>query len=204
MRDAGPPGAHRRRGRAAHRRPRQDPRPRGAGLGARHHRRAAHLAPRRAGQRAPARRSRPGLDRTEVLAEAPVAEEGRFRVPRILGKSREPSRDGGPRSPRPRPSPGERRAIDVLEEHLARIARAKTRSTPSTRCSTTTRAPRPTRSTPRSPPAAIRARWPACRSRSRTTSAPAASRPRARRGSSRVGSRRTTRRWSSGCAPPAR
>jgi aspartyl-tRNA(Asn)/glutamyl-tRNA(Gln) amidotransferase subunit C len=29
---------------------------------------------------------RPGLDRTEVLAEAPVAEEFRFRVPRILGE----------------------------------------------------------------------------------------------------------------------
>ena len=28
---------------------------------------------------------RPGLDRTEVLAEAPVAEDERFRVPRILG-----------------------------------------------------------------------------------------------------------------------
>jgi aspartyl-tRNA(Asn)/glutamyl-tRNA(Gln) amidotransferase subunit C len=27
----------------------------------------------------------PGLDRTEVLAEAPVAEDFRFRVPRILG-----------------------------------------------------------------------------------------------------------------------
>ena len=29
---------------------------------------------------------RPGLDRAEVLAEAPVAEDGRFRVPRILGE----------------------------------------------------------------------------------------------------------------------
>jgi aspartyl-tRNA(Asn)/glutamyl-tRNA(Gln) amidotransferase subunit C len=28
---------------------------------------------------------RPGLDQAEVLAEAPVAESGRFRVPRILG-----------------------------------------------------------------------------------------------------------------------
>jgi aspartyl-tRNA(Asn)/glutamyl-tRNA(Gln) amidotransferase subunit C len=28
---------------------------------------------------------RPGLDRTEVLAEAPAAEDFRFRVPRILG-----------------------------------------------------------------------------------------------------------------------
>jgi aspartyl-tRNA(Asn)/glutamyl-tRNA(Gln) amidotransferase subunit C len=27
----------------------------------------------------------PGLDREEVLAQAPAAEEGRFRVPRILG-----------------------------------------------------------------------------------------------------------------------
>ena len=27
---------------------------------------------------------RPGLDRDEVLAEAPAAEDGRFRVPRIL------------------------------------------------------------------------------------------------------------------------
>jgi aspartyl-tRNA(Asn)/glutamyl-tRNA(Gln) amidotransferase subunit C len=30
--------------------------------------------------------SRPCLDRTEVLAEAPVAEDFRFRVPRILGE----------------------------------------------------------------------------------------------------------------------
>ena len=29
---------------------------------------------------------RPGLDQTEVLAEAPVAEDGRFRVPRILSE----------------------------------------------------------------------------------------------------------------------
>jgi aspartyl-tRNA(Asn)/glutamyl-tRNA(Gln) amidotransferase subunit C len=28
---------------------------------------------------------RPGLDRDEVLASAPAAEDGRFRVPRILG-----------------------------------------------------------------------------------------------------------------------
>ncbi len=28
---------------------------------------------------------RPGLDRDEVLAQAPAAEDGRFRVPRILG-----------------------------------------------------------------------------------------------------------------------
>lgn len=30
---------------------------------------------------------RPSLDRHEVLAEAPAAEEGRFRVPRILGEA---------------------------------------------------------------------------------------------------------------------
>ena len=30
---------------------------------------------------------RPSLDRDEVLAAAPAAEEGRFRVPRILGES---------------------------------------------------------------------------------------------------------------------
>ncbi len=30
---------------------------------------------------------RPGLDRDEVLAQAPAAEEGRFRVPRILGEA---------------------------------------------------------------------------------------------------------------------
>ena len=30
---------------------------------------------------------RPGLDRAEVLAMAPAAEEGRFRVPRILGEA---------------------------------------------------------------------------------------------------------------------
>ncbi len=31
--------------------------------------------------------ARPGLDRDEVLAMAPAAEGGRFRVPRILGES---------------------------------------------------------------------------------------------------------------------
>src|SRR4051812_34940546 len=30
---------------------------------------------------------RPSLDRGEVLAQAPAAEEGRFRVPRILGEA---------------------------------------------------------------------------------------------------------------------
>jgi aspartyl-tRNA(Asn)/glutamyl-tRNA(Gln) amidotransferase subunit C len=30
---------------------------------------------------------RPGLSRAEVLAEAPAAEDGRFRVPRILGEA---------------------------------------------------------------------------------------------------------------------
>lgn len=30
---------------------------------------------------------RPSLDRDEVLAQAPAAEEGRFRVPRILGEA---------------------------------------------------------------------------------------------------------------------
>ena len=29
----------------------------------------------------------PSIDRAEVLAEAPAAEEGRFRVPRILGEA---------------------------------------------------------------------------------------------------------------------
>ena len=31
--------------------------------------------------------ARPGLDRDEVLAAAPQAEDGRFRVPRILGEA---------------------------------------------------------------------------------------------------------------------
>jgi aspartyl-tRNA(Asn)/glutamyl-tRNA(Gln) amidotransferase subunit C len=30
--------------------------------------------------------ARPGLPRDEVLAEAPAAEDGRFRVPRVLGE----------------------------------------------------------------------------------------------------------------------
>jgi aspartyl-tRNA(Asn)/glutamyl-tRNA(Gln) amidotransferase subunit C len=30
---------------------------------------------------------RPSLDREEVLAQAPAAEDGRFRVPRILGEA---------------------------------------------------------------------------------------------------------------------
>ena len=32
---------------------------------------------------------RPGLDRDEVLAQAPAAEDGQFRVPRILGEAGE-------------------------------------------------------------------------------------------------------------------
>ena len=36
-------------------------------------------------QRAPRRRGRAGLDRDEVLAAAPAAEDGRFRVPPIVG-----------------------------------------------------------------------------------------------------------------------
>ena len=31
--------------------------------------------------------SRPGVDREEVLAQAPATENGRFRVPRILGEA---------------------------------------------------------------------------------------------------------------------
>ena len=31
--------------------------------------------------------ARPGVDRDEVLAQAPAAEDGRFRVPRILGEA---------------------------------------------------------------------------------------------------------------------
>jgi aspartyl-tRNA(Asn)/glutamyl-tRNA(Gln) amidotransferase subunit C len=31
--------------------------------------------------------ARPGLDRDEVLSQAPAAEDGRFRVPRILGEA---------------------------------------------------------------------------------------------------------------------
>ena len=30
---------------------------------------------------------RPSLDRDEVLAQAPAVEDGRFRVPRILGEA---------------------------------------------------------------------------------------------------------------------
>ena len=54
-----------------------------------------------------------------------------------------------------------------------------------------------------SPPARIPVRWPACRSRSRTTSAPAASPPPARRGSSRAGGRPTTPPSSTGSPRPA-
>ena len=46
-------------------------------------------------------------------------------------------------------------------------------------------------------------RWPASRSRSRTSSPPRACRPPAGRGSWRAGCRRTTRPWSAGCARPA-
>ena len=89
---------------------------------------------------------------------------------------------------------GRRSARDVLEEHLAQIVDAREPTcTRSTSCSPTTRAPRPTRSTPRSRAATIPDRSPACRSRSRTTCARGASPPRARRGSSKAGARRTTR-----------
>ena len=49
--------------------------------------RAADRAPAAARQRVPRRRGRPGPPRDEVLAAAPEAEDGRFRVPRILGEA---------------------------------------------------------------------------------------------------------------------
>src|SRR4029079_12791986 len=55
-------------------------------------------------------KARRGVDRDEVLGQAPAAEDGRFRVPRILGEAPRPR---GPPPPRfaaghGRPAPWER------------------------------------------------------------------------------------------------
>ena len=102
-----------------------------------------------------------------------------------------------PRSPAARCPPSRSRR---------RTSTASTRSTDaSTRSSMsimTARSPRRPRWTPSEPPVSRSARWPACRSRSRTCSRRRASRPRRAPRSSRAGGRRTTPRWSSGCGPP--
>ena len=190
------------RDRVAHRRARRDPRPRRAGLGARHARRAADRAPAAARERVPARRGRaPALPRDEVLAAAPEARGAP--VPRARASSAR-SREHRPRASPPTCAPARARRATCSRSTSPRSTRARPTSTRSTSCSPTRRAPRPTRSTPRSRAATIRARSPACRSRSRTTCARGASPPRARRASSKVGARRTTRRSSSGSAPRAR
>src|SRR3954465_5949869 len=70
---------------------------------------------------------RPGVDRDEVLAQAPSAEDGRFKVPRILGE--EPGRPQ--RSPTPSaPSSAPRLRCSTSPSHGC--ARGKPRSTRST------------------------------------------------------------------------
>ena len=131
---------------------------------ARPRRRAADVARRRRRQRPAPRRAAPVLPREVALAQAPAVADGGFLVPspqaaRMTRRSLAPHRRAGGRAPsrarRPRPPPS---------------------------CSRpTATAPRPTSSTPScgSPTSAGRAgdrrrRWPACRSRSRTSSAPRA------------------------------
>ena len=149
---------------SAHRRARRDPRPRGAGLGARHRRRAADRAPAAARERAPRRRGAARASTaTRCSPQAPAAEDGRFRVPA-----------------HPRVKRRERHGVEIAADvragraaarrrargaSRARSTRARPRSTRSTSCSPTTRAPRPTRSTRQSRGRRSRARWPACRSR---------------------------------------
>ena len=87
-REPRPPRAHRRRDRAVHRAARGDPRPRRTTS-----RRSTSTTCRRPRTRCRSRtccgptRCGPSLDRDEVLAQAPAAEDGRFRVPRILGEA---------------------------------------------------------------------------------------------------------------------
>ena len=65
----------------------------------------------------------PALDRDEVLAAAPAAVDGRFRVPPILGLERLMTRPTHrTRDRRRRPRRASARRVDVLDEHLARIA----------------------------------------------------------------------------------
>ena len=89
---------------------------------------------------------------------------------------------------------GERSAVDVIDEHLARIDAATARSTPSISSPPMLLVRRRLRSTLPLPQERIPARSPVCRSRSRTTCAPRASPQRARRKSSRDGNRPTTPR----------
>ncbi len=76
-----------------------------------------------------------GLDRDEVLAQAPAVEAERFRVPRILGRGAVSDQAGrGTAVPPARPGAveiaaavrsGQVTARAVLEEHLARITAAE-------------------------------------------------------------------------------
>ena len=144
---------------------------------------------------------RPGLDREEVLAAAPAAEAGRFRVPPHPGRGAVSAAAGNSPGARDRGAGARGRA----QRPAGRRGGARRRSRPSDaelHCFNAVTAD-----------AALAAadavdrrvaagedpgRSPACRSRSRTTSARAACRRRARRGSSRAGGRPTTRRSSRG------
>ena len=162
-------------------------RPRGRRRGARRGRRRADRPPLPAGQRAGATTwSGPTLDRDEVLAQAPDAADGRFRGAGHPGRGAV-SRPGADRrrgraarrwarrwrSPRPSRA-GERSAREVVDAHLSRIAeaeddvhafnlvladQARAAADELDRRGGGRRRPR--------------ARWPACPSPSRTTSAPA-------------------------------
>jgi hypothetical protein len=179
---AGAAAPHRRGARRLHRPARRRPRPRGRPRGPRPRRRRADGAPGPARERPAADDAGPVLAPDEVLAAAPSAEDGQFRVPPVLGEGRERHRHGHRRQVRA----GDRSAVDVLEEHLERIAEREPEihafnllTEDQARAAAAVDAGRRR--------AAIPARWPVCPSRSRTTSAPAASRPPARRGSSRAG-----------------
>ena len=84
---AGPARPHRRRARRVHRPARRRARPRRRRRGARRGRRARRPpTPTRCANVLRADVRRRTLDRDEVLAQAPAAEDGRFRVPAILGE----------------------------------------------------------------------------------------------------------------------
>ena len=118
---------------------------------------------------------RPSLPVADVLAGAPAAEQDRFRVPRILGEALMTDRAlAQHRTPTlGRAAIARRRdarSVEVTPGAPGPDRRGRRRR--STRSCTSTASgpsPRPPRSTPRSPPARSSARWPGCRSRSRTS-----------------------------------
>src|SRR5690606_19803245 len=124
---------------------------------------------------------RPSLDRDEVVAAAPAAEDGQFRVPPGLGAAPWAPPTSPPAAPRPAPP----RPFAPAAARRSMSWRSASRPAPPAAASPTPTTASPpggpvgprARSTRASPPARTRARWPACRSRSRTACAPGACPP---------------------------